>query len=40
MPQKIAFIDVYTSVGLMAVGCGVFLMIITPVLKRLMHGAS
>ena len=38
--QKIAFIDVYTSVGLMAVGCGVFLMIITPVLKRLMHGAS
>jgi len=40
MSQKIAFIDVYTSVGLMAVGCGVFLMIITPVLKRLMHGAS
>ena len=38
--QKVAFIDVYTSVGLISIGCGLFLMIITPILKKLMHGAS
>ncbi len=38
--QKASFIEVYTNVGLMAVGCGIVLALITPILKRLMHGAS
>ena len=38
--QKISFMDVYTSVGLIAIGCGIFLILITPILKKLMHGAS
>ena len=38
--QKIGFMDVYTDVGLIAIGCGIFLAIITPLLKKLMHGAS
>ena len=38
--QKASFVEVYTNVGLMAVGCGVVLALITPILKRLMHGAS
>ena len=38
--QKNGFIDVYTDVGLIAIGCGIFLAILTPVLKKLMHGAN
>ncbi len=38
--QKIGFMDVYTDVGLIAIGCGIFLAVITPLLKKLMHGAS
>ena len=38
--QKQAFMDVYLNVGLIAIGCGLFLAILTPILKRLMHGAS
>ena len=38
--QKASFVEVYTNVGLMAVGCGIVLALITPILKRLMHGAS
>jgi POT family proton-dependent oligopeptide transporter len=38
--QKQSFIDVYTDVGLMAIGCGILLAVITPILKKLMHGAS
>ena len=38
--QKNGFMDVYTDVGLIAIGCGIFLAIITPLLKKLMHGAS
>ena len=38
--QKNGFIDVYTDVGLIAIGCGIFLAIITPLLRKLMHGAS
>ena len=38
--QKIGFMDVYTDVGLIAIGCGIFLAIITPLLRKLMHGAS
>ena len=40
LAQKQSFIDVYTDVGLIAIGCGIFLAVITPILKRLMHGAS
>ena len=40
MLQKNGFIDVYTNVGLIAIGCGLFLALLTPVLKKLMHGAS
>ena len=40
LAQKASFIEVYTNVGLMAVGCGIVLALITPILKRLMHGAS
>ena len=38
--QKNGFMDVYTDVGLIAIGCGIFLAIITPLLRKLMHGAS
>ena len=38
--QKASFVEVYTNVGLMAVGWGIVLALITPILKRLMHGAS
>ena len=38
--QKQSFMDVYTDVGLMAIGCGIFLAILTPILKKLMHGAN
>ena len=40
LAQKASFVEVYTNVGLMAVGCGIVLALITPILKRLMHGAS
>ncbi len=40
LAQKQSFIDVYTDVGLMAIGCGVLLALITPLLKKLMHGSS
>jgi len=40
MLQKNGFIDVYTNVGLIAIGCGLLLALLTPVLKKLMHGAS
>ena len=38
--QKQSFMDVYTDVGLIAIGCGILLAVITPILKKLMHGAS
>ena len=38
LTQKQSFMDVYTDVGLMAIGCGIFLAILTPILKKLMHG--
>ncbi len=40
LTQKQSFMDVYTDVGLMAIGCGIFLAILTPTLKKLMHGAN
>lgn len=40
LTQKQSFMDVYTDVGLMAIGCGIFLAILNPILKKLMHGAS
>ena len=40
LAQKQSFMDVYTDVGLIAIGCGIFLAIITPLLKKLMHGAN
>ena len=40
LAQKQSFIDVYTDVGLMAIGCGIILALITPLLKKLMHGSS
>ena len=40
LAQKQSFMDVYTDVGLMAIGCGIFLAILTPILKKLMHGAN
>ena len=40
LTQKQSFMDVYTDVGLMAIGCGIFLAILTPFLKKLMHGAN
>ena len=40
LSQKQSFMDVYTDVGLMAIGCGIFLVILTPILKKLMHGAN
>ena len=38
--QKQSFMDVYTDVGLMAIGCGILLAVITPILKKLIHGAN
>ena len=38
--QKQSFMDVYTDVGLIAIGCGILLVVITPILKKLMHGAN
>jgi POT family proton-dependent oligopeptide transporter len=38
--QKQSFMDVYTDVGFMAIGCGILLAVITPILKKLMHGAN
>ena len=38
--QKQSFMDVYTDVGLIAIGCGIFLAVITPLLKKLMHGTN
>ena len=35
--QKIKFIDVYTNIGLIAVGVAILLLIISPVLSRRMH---
>ena len=40
LAQKQSFMDVYTDVGLIAIGCGIFLAVITPLLKKLMHGAN
>ena len=40
LTQKQSFMDVYTDVGLIAIGCGIFLAILNPILKKLMHGAS
>ena len=40
LSQKQSFMDVYTDVGLMAIGCGILLAILTPILKKLMHGAN
>lgn len=40
LAQKNSFIDVYTDVGLIAIGCGILLAIITPLLKKLMHGSN
>lgn len=40
LTQKQSFMDVYTDVGLMAIGCGIFLAILTPILKKLTHGAN
>ena len=40
LAQKQAFMDVYTDVGLIAIGCGIFFAIITPLLKKLMQGAN
>ena len=33
--QKNGFMDVYTDVGLIAIGCGIFLALITPILKKI-----
>lgn len=38
--QKNGFVDVYLNVGLLAIGFGVLLAILTPLIKRLMHGTS
>ena len=40
LTQKQSFMDVYTDGGLMAIGCGIFLAILTPILKKLTHGAN
>ncbi len=40
LTQKQSFMDVYTDVGLMAIGCGILLALLTPFLKKLMHGAN
>ena len=40
LTQKQSFMDVYTDVGLIAIGCGIFLAILTPILKKLMHGVN
>ena len=38
--QKAAFIDVYTSVGLIALAVGITLALLTPLLKKGMHGIN
>ena len=40
LAQKQSFMDVYTDVGLIAIGCGIVLAMIAPILKKLMHGPS
>ena len=40
LAQKQSFMDVYTDVGLIAIACGIFLALLTPILKKLMHGTS
>ena len=40
LAQKQSFMDVYTDVGWMAIFCGIFLALITPLLKKLMHGTN
>ena len=40
LAQKQSFMDVYTDVGWMAIFCGIFLALITPLLKKLMHGSN
>ncbi len=40
LAQKHSFMDVYTDVGLIAIACGIFLALLTPILKKLMHGTS
>ena len=40
LAQKQSFMDVYTDVGMIAIACGIFLAIITPILKKLMHGSN
>ena len=35
--QKASFIDVYLNVGLIAIGCGLLLALLTPLLRGLMH---
>ena len=40
LAQKQSFMDVYTDVGLIAIGCGIVLAMIAPILKKLMHGSS
>ena len=37
MVQKASFIEVYLNVGLIAIGCGLLLAILTPLLRGLMH---
>ena len=38
--QKNGFIDVYFNVGLIACACGIFLILVTPALKKLLHGSN
>ena len=40
LAQKQSFMEVYTDVGLIAIGLGIVLVIISPLLKRLMHGTN
>ena len=40
LAQKQSFMDVYTDVGWIAIFCGIFLALITPFLKKLMHGTN
>ena len=40
LAQKQSFMDVYTDVGWIAIFCGIFLALITPLLKKLMHGTN
>ena len=38
--QKNGFIDVYSNVGFIACACGILLILITPLLKKLLHGSN